>query len=52
MVRRGRLIVRVRERLMRQSFCIVHLSGHTFADWLTADEMERIRQFGGSVEKF
>lgn len=52
MVRRGRLIIRARERIMHQAFCIVRVSGQTVAEWLTADDMERIRQSGGSVEKF
>lgn len=42
MARRGRLIIRAIERLMHQSFCIVQLDGHTFAKWLTADELKRI----------
>lgn len=52
MPRRYRLIVRAIERIMHHSFCIVHLDGHTFAKWLTADELKRICQSGGSVEKF
>lgn len=52
MPRRCRLIVRAIERLMHRSFCIVHLDGRTFADWLTADQIEHLRQLGGTVEKF
>lgn len=52
MHRRGRLILRARERIMHQALYVVRLSGIPFAEWLNARQVNRIQQFGGSVEKF